>query len=135
MRKETKKPIAQALLMKSGGTNNLKQNTMIKKMKKAGTAKKPCPPFCGEGLKEKFSSKGSRIGLGALAGMAATQAGVGIAKRLKGIKEEKDKAKKEGKTITRKEAKKSYLNKVRSGSASSMETQKRGGSTKSRAKK
>ena len=90
MRNETKKPVVQALLMKSGGTNNLKQNKMIKKMKVAGTAKsskkKGCPPDCGETLKEKFSTKGSRIGLGALAGMAATQAGVGIAKRLKGIK-------------------------------------------------
>jgi len=135
MRKETKKPVVQALLMKSGGTNNLKQNKMIKKMKKAGTAKKPCPPFCGETLKEKFSTKGSRIGLGTLAGMAAGMAGTGIAKRLKGIKEEKDKAKQEGKTITRKQAKASYLNKLKAGPASSPETQKRGGTTKGRARK
>jgi len=107
--------------------------TMIKKKMAAGgtkkSAKKPCPPFCGESVKEKFSTKGSRIGLGTLAGMATGMAGAGIAKRLKGIKEEKDKAKKEGKTITRKEAKASYLNKVKSGPASSPETQKRGGST------
>lgn len=98
-------------------------------MKKAGTAKKPCPPFCGETLKEKFSTKGSRIGLGTLTGMAAGMAGAGLAKRLKGIKEERDKLKQEGKSATRKEAKASYLNKLKAGPASSPETQKRGGST------
>jgi hypothetical protein len=136
MRNETKKPVVQALLMKSGGTNNLKQNTMIKKMKKAGTAKKKgCPPDCGETLKEKFKTKGSRIGLGALAGMAATQGGIGLVKRIKGVNEEKDKLKKEGKSATRKEARASYLNKLKAGPASSPETQKRGGTTKGRARK
>lgn len=104
-------------------------------MKKAGTAKKGCPPFCGETLKEKFSTKGSRIGLGTLAGMAAGMAGTGLVKRIKGVNEEKDKLKKEGKSATRKEARKSYLNKLKAGPASSPETQKRGGTTKGRARK
>jgi hypothetical protein len=93
--------------------------TMIKKKMAAGgakkSAKKPCPPFCGESVKEKFSTTSSKIAAGVMGAAGAAMGATGIAKRVRGIKAEQEKAKKEGKPITRKEAKKKYLGKAAKG--------------------
>jgi hypothetical protein len=75
-----------------------------------------------------------KIAAGIFAGGLSAMAGTKVAQRLKGIKDEKDKAKKEGKTITRKQAKTSYLNKLKSAPKPSLETQKRGGMVRSKRK-
>ena len=107
---------------KKGGTTMIKKKlggaVAKKKMATGGTkksAKKPCPPFCGESAKEKFSTKSSKIAAGIMGAASAAMAGTGIAKRMRGIKAEQEKAKKEGKPITRNEAKKKYLGKEAKG--------------------
>jgi hypothetical protein len=75
-----------------------------------------------------------KIAAGIIGGGLAAMSGTKVAQRLKGIKEEKDKAKKAGKPVTRKEAKSSYLKKLKSAPKSSLETQKRGGMVRSKRK-
>ena len=92
---------------------------MIKKKMVAGgtkkSAKKPCPPFCGESAKEKLSTTSAKIATGVITAGAAAMGATGLAKRNKAIKAEQEKAKKEGKELTRKEARKKVLGKASSG--------------------
>jgi hypothetical protein len=82
------------------------------KMKKGGAKKAGCPPNCSDVDKKDIlrttSSKVAAGIMGAAAGIGSAVGATKAAKKMKAIKEIRDKAKKEGKSITRKEAKATY---------------------------
>jgi hypothetical protein len=82
------------------------------KMKKGGAKKVGCPPNCSDVDKKNIlrttSSKVAAGIMGAAAGIGSAVGATKAAKKMKAIKEIRDKAKKEGKSITRKEAKATY---------------------------